>query len=145
MHIVENRFTNVSVQVTIQIIIKKNRLQSPLNSSPSYKKKYPRKTLQKSYSKIPLAIFSHNPTMFQWSLLLISDYYKFHIESKIFKTIKYEPNIYVHYVDGIFIITQTYNEINTLKQTLRKKSVLNITTELNINKNPLPQCTHRLQ
>ena len=38
------------------------------------------------------------------------------------------------YIDNIFITTQSYDEINQLKQTLEKNSVLNFTIELNINK-----------
>ena len=32
---------------------------------------------------------------------------------------------YVHYVDDIFIVTHSYDEVNKLKQTLEKNSVLN--------------------
>ena len=54
-----------------------------------------------------------------------------------------KPKIYVHYVDNIFIATDYYNEINKLKQTLEKNTILNFTTELIINKkNPFLWCTH---
>ena len=62
----------------------------------------------------------------------ISEFYISDIENKIFKTIITKPKIYVRYVDNIFIVTHSYDEINKLKQT-RKKSLLNFTTELNIN------------
>ena len=41
--------------------------------------------------------------------------------------------IYIRYVDDIFIATQSYDEINKLKQTLEKNSLLKFTTEININ------------
>ena len=63
----------------------------------------------------------------------ISELCIFKIKNKIFNTIK-KPKIYVHYVDNIFIATQSYDEINKLKQTLKKNSILKFTTELNINK-----------
>ena len=69
----------------------------------------------------------------------ISKFYISHIENKIFKSVITKPNIYICYVDDILIATQTYDEINKLKQTLNENSVLNFTTELNINKkNPFP-------
>ena len=46
----------------------------------------------------------------------------------------------------IFIATWSYDEINKLKQTLEKNSVLKFTTELNINKKySLPRCSYRFQ
>ena len=42
-----------------------------------------------------------------------------HTENKTFKTIS-KPKIYVRYVDDIFIATHSYDEINKLKQTLKK-------------------------
>ena len=69
----------------------------------------------------------------------ISEFYMTHIENKIFKTTITKSKIYVRYVDDIFIATHTYDEINKLKKTLEKNSVLNFTTELNINKKkPFP-------
>ena len=64
----------------------------------------------------------------------LSEFYMSHIEKKISKIGITKPKIYVHYVAYIFISTHPYDEINKLKQTLEKNSVLNITTELNINK-----------
>ena len=48
-------------------------------------------------------------------------------------------HIYVCYEDDIFIATQSYDEINKLKQTIEKNSIQKLTTELNISKknNPL--------
>ena len=70
----------------------------------------------------------------------ISEFYISHIKNKISQTIITKPKIYVRYVD-IFIATHSYDEINNLKQTLKKKkkSVLNFTTELKVNKRiPFP-------
>ena len=69
----------------------------------------------------------------------ISEFYMSHFENKIFKTIFTKSKIYVRYVDDIFIATLSYDEINKLKQTQEINSVLNFTTELNINKkDPFP-------
>ena len=72
-----------------------------------------------------------------------------HIENKIFKIKITKPKIYVRYVDNILIAAHSYNEINELKQTLKKNSVLDFTTEFNINKEslslmylPIPQIIH---
>ena len=45
----------------------------------------------------------------------ISEFYVSHIENKIFITTVIKPNIYVRYVDGIFIATHSYDVINKLK------------------------------
>ena len=44
----------------------------------------------------------------------ISDFNMSHIENKIFKTIVTKPKTYACYVDNIFIITHSYDEINKL-------------------------------
>ena len=62
----------------------------------------------------------------------ISEFHLSHIENQIFNTIK-KAKIYFRYVDDIFIATQSKDEINKLKQTSEKNSVLKFTTELNIN------------
>ena len=46
----------------------------------------------------------------------ISEFYMSHIENEIFT----QPKIYVRYVEDIFIVTQSYDEINKLK--LEKKT-----------------------
>ena len=67
----------------------------------------------------------------------ISEFYISHIENKIFNTIK-KPKIYVRYVDDISIATESNDEINKLKQSLEKNSVLKFITGLIINKkNPI--------
>ena len=50
----------------------------------------------------------------------ISNFYMSHIRNKIFETIITKPKIYVRYVDVIFIVTHSYDEISKLKQTLEK-------------------------
>ena len=74
---------------------------------------------------------------------IISEFYMSIIENWIFKTIITKLKIYVRHVDDIFIATRSYDEINKLQQTQGKNSVLNFTTELNIDKNPFPWCTLR--
>ena len=67
----------------------------------------------------------------------ISEFCMSHIENKIFEITIAKPNIYVHSVDDIVIATHSYDEINKLKKTLEKNSVLNFTTWLNITKKSL--------
>ena len=52
----------------------------------------------------------------------MSEFYVFHIASRIFKTKITKLKIYVRYIDDIFIATPSYDDINKLKQTLEKKS-----------------------
>ena len=49
-----------------------------------------------------------------------------------------KPKIFVCYVNNVFSATHFYDKINKLKQALEKNSVLNFTTELNINKKKIP-------
>ena len=63
----------------------------------------------------------------------MSEFNIFYIKNKIFNSVIKKPQIYVHYEDDIFIVTQCHNEINKLKQTLEKNSVQKFTTEVNIN------------
>ena len=74
----------------------------------------------------------------------IFEFYISHIDNKIFNTIK-KPQIYICYVDDIFIAPQFHNEIK-LKQTLEKNFVLKFTTKLNINKKKsFPRRSYRFQ
>ena len=70
--------------------------------------------------------------------LTISEFYISHIEDKIFNTIiKKQKKNKCSLLDDIFIATQSCDEIKKQNQTLEKNYVLNFTTELNMNKNPV--------
>ena len=53
------------------------------------------------------------------------------LENKIFNTIN-KTNIYLRYVDDIFILTNSTNEINIIQENFQNDSVLNFTQELYI-------------
>ena len=52
-------------------------------------------------------------------------------ENKIFNTID-KANIYLRYIDVIFFLDNSTNEINIIQKTFQNNSVLNFTQELNV-------------
>lgn len=60
-----------------------------------------------------------------------ANYYMGHLENKVFNGTTCKPNIYVRYVDDIFIQVKTENQLIELKQLFEKNSVLKFTYELN--------------
>ena len=54
------------------------------------------------------------------------------LKNRIFNSIK-KPPIYLRYIDDILILANNINEINILRDTFQKNSVLKFTHELNKN------------
>ena len=65
-----------------------------------------------------------------------SNYYMSHIENNIFQLTQ-KPNLYLRYVDDIFIRASNTNEVENLRKLFQQHSVLNFTVELNEN-NKIP-------
>ena len=63
---------------------------------------------------------------------IFSNFYMSDLENKIFNSVT-KPPIYLRYVDDIFILANSINEINILRDTFQRNSVLNLTHELNKN------------
>ena len=64
--------------------------------------------------------------------LIFSDLYITDFENKIYNS-RSKSSIYLRYVDDILILTNDINEINILRDTFQKNSVVNFIHELNKN------------
>ena len=64
------------------------------------------------------------------------NFYMLALEKKVFNTIN-RPNIYLRYVDDIYLFTNNTNEINIIQGIFQNNPVLNFTQELNINNKTL--------
>ena len=135
---VENLFTNVPVNETIDIIINNiynNPCLPPLKINPNIL----RKLLLTCTTEVPFYdhlenIYVQTDGVSMGSVLgpIFSDFYMSDLENRIFNSIK-KPPIYLRYVDDIVILTNNINEINILQDTFQNNSVLNFTHELNKN------------
>ena len=124
---VENLFTNVSVYEIIKIIIE-NVYNHPYIPPPTIQPKILEKFLIICTTKVPFYDPSGNIyiqidgiSMGSYLGITVSVFYMSYIENKIFKTVITKPKIYIRNIDDIFIATYSYEEINKLKQTLKKK------------------------
>ena len=135
---VENLFTNVPVNETIDIIINNiynNPSLPPLKINPNIL----RKLLLTCTTEVPFYdhlenIYVQTDGVSMGSVLgpIFSNFYMSDLENRIFNSIK-KPPIYLRYVDDILILTNNINEINILQDTFQNNSVLNFTHELNKN------------
>ena len=133
---VENLFTNVPVNVTIDIIINNiynNPSLPPLKTNPNIL----RKLLLTCTTEVPFHdhlgnIYVQTNGVSMGSILgpIFSNFYMSDLENRIFNSIK-KPPIYLRYIDDILILANNINEINILQDPFQKNSVLNFTHELN--------------
>lgn len=139
---IENLFTNVPVEQTIDIILNfvySNKSIPP----PPIKPPILKKLLHACTTKVPS--YDHNGNIYTQTNGVsmgnplgpcFANYYMSHVENTIFIQV-HKPKIYVRYVDDIFILANNIKEIDTLMTTFEKNSVLNFTYELS-QKNNLP-------
>ena len=135
---VENLFTNVPVNETINIIINNiynNPSLPPLKINPNIL----RKLLLTCTTEVPFHdhlgnIYIQTDGVSIGSVLgpIFSNFYMSDLKNRIFNSIK-KPLIYLRYVDDILILANNINKINILQDTFQKNSVLNFTHELNKN------------
>ena len=135
---VENVFTNVPVNETIDIIINNiynNPSLPPLKINPNIL----RKLLLTCTTEVPfydhlgnIYVQTDGASMGSVPGPNFSNFYMSDLENGIFNSIK-KPTIYLRYVDDILILTNNINEINILQDTFQNNSVLNFTHELNKN------------
>ena len=135
---VENLFSNVPVNQTVDIIINNihnNQSLPPLKINPNIL----RKLLLKSTTEVSFHdnlgnIYVQTDGVSVGSVLgpIFSNFYMSDLENRIFNSIK-KPPIYLRYVDDIFFLGNNINAINILQDPFPKNSVLNFTHELNKN------------
>ena len=135
---IENLFTNVPVNETIDIIIN-NIYNNPSLPPLKINSNILRKLLLTCTTEVPFYdhlgnIYVQTDGVSMGSVLgpIFSDFYMSDLENRIFNSTK-KPPIYLRYVDDILILTNNINEINILQDTFQNNSVLNFTHELNKN------------
>ena len=128
---VENLFTNIPVNETIDIIINNiynNSSLPPLEINPNIH----RKLILTCTTEVPFHdhlgnIYVQMDGVTMGSVLkpIFSNFYVSDHENKIFNNIK-KPPIYLRYVDDILILANDINEINILRDTLQKIQFLTL-------------------
>ena len=135
----ENLFTNVPVQETINIIIN-NIYHHPTLPLLKIDSNTIRKILFTLYYSgfflmilMEIYIFQRDGIAIR-SVLgpIVSHFYISVLENTVFNTIN-KPNIYLRYADVILYLTNSIYEINIIQETFQNNSILNITREININ------------
>ena len=137
---VENLFTNVSVNETIDIIIN-NIYNNPslplLKINPNMLRKIPLTcTTEVPFYDHVGNIYTKKDGVSMESVLdpSFGNFYMSDLENKMFNKIK-NPSVYLRYVNGMLILANDTNGINVLQDISQKNSVLNFTHELNKKKN----------
>ena len=128
---VENLFTNVPVNETVDIIINdiyNNPSLLPLKINPDIL----RKLLLTCTTEVPfhdhlgnIYVQTDGVSMSSAQGPIFSNFYMSDLKNKIFNSIK-KPPIYQRYVDDILILVNNINEIIILLDTFQKNSVLNV-------------------
>ena len=128
---VESLFTNVPIADTIDIIAD-YVYRSTDKHPPQIPEAILRAMLELCTSKSPFisptgSIHQQIDGVAMGSPLepTFANYYMGHLENKIFSNQELKPKIYVRYFDDIFLLDDSTDEINILKTTFEKNSVLN--------------------
>ena len=140
---VENLFTNVPIDHTIEIIT--NYCYNNQNiPPPDIPKKILIELLELCTKEAPFKspngkLYKQVDGVAMGSPLgpTFANYYMAHIENLILKDQPIKPNIYARYIDDIFVEVQNENELIKLKEIFENNSVLKFTYEKSI-KNKLP-------
>ena len=134
---VESLFTNVPVQDTIDIICNNVYNHSSI-PPPTISQKILKQLLQICTTKTPFRnvngdIYLQCDGVSMGNSLgpTFANYYMCHVENTVFEacpTLK--PKLYVRYVDDIFLIVDSLNSLNNVKEAFEQNSVLNFTFEV---------------
>ena len=135
---VENLFTNVPVNETIDIIIN-NIYNNPSLLPLKINLNILRKILLTCTTEVLFLdhlgnnhVQTDGVSMRSVLGLIVSDFYISDLENKIFNSVR-KPPIYQRFVDDLLILANDINEINILQDTFQKNSLLNFTHEQNKN------------
>ena len=136
---VESLFTNVPIDTTIDIIIKYTYNHHAIQP-PKIPQNILRQMLQICTKQSPFIsptgeYFLQIEGVAMGSPLgpTFANFYMGHIENEIFNNYDIKPPIYQRYVDDIFLVANSVEEINNLKQKFEENSVLKFTVELSTN------------
>ena len=140
---VESLFTNVPIMETIDIIIQ-NVYHHQTLRPPKIPEKILRQLLKLCTTQAPFItpngrLYCQIEGVAMGSPLgpCFANYYMANLENIVLKEIDKKPNIYVRYVDDIFIQVESEEHLKYIKSSFEKSSILKFTHELNIE-NKLP-------
>ena len=134
---VENLFTNVPINETIEYIC--DKVYRGDKEPIPIPEKILRDLLYTCTSEVPF--LSHRGELFRQAGgvsmgsplgCLFAEMYMAKVEERTFRSID-RPRIYVRFRDDIFVTVDKTQEIEVLAQTLKDKSILNFTVEQSIN------------
>ena len=135
---VESLFTNVPVVDTIEIIVK-NVYGHPSIPPPLFPREILRNLLLLCTTKVPFRHINGKQYLQKDGVSMgsplgptFADFYMCDLENRVFPSILDKPDIYVRYVDDVFMVT-TQEKLNKIMSTFESNSVLKFTHECSIN------------
>ena len=136
---VESLFTNVPIDKTIDIILK-HVYNHPTIAPPKISPKILQKLLELCTKEAPFRcpegkLYKQIEGVAMGSPLgpTFANFYMGDLENNVFENHCQKPLIYVRYVDDIFVLVNSEEELINLKQTFQEQSVLNFTYEIGVN------------
>ncbi|XP_076034550.1 uncharacterized protein LOC143021145 [Oratosquilla oratoria] len=139
---VESLFTNVPVEGTIKII-----LQNVFNHDSLPPPKIPRLTLENMLrtctKEVPFRcpsgkIYFQTDGVAMGPLgVLFAQAYMYHIENHILDTLSQKPNMYLRYIDDIFVDIEGEEQLECPKNKMEENSCLSFTVERSVD-NEIP-------
>ena len=132
-------FTNVPVDITIDIILK-NVYENHSIPAPRLPKHVLEKMLEICTKETPFRcpsgkLYRQIDGVAMGSPLgvLFAEAYMAHVESKAIDSMETKPHTYCRYVDDIFVDIQNEEHLDSLRTSLQQHSVLSFTTESSVN------------
>lgn len=134
---VENLYTNVPIDETINIILEnvyrnENNFAPPKIPEPTLKSLLEICTKEAPFRNIDGKIFQQINGIAMGSPLgcIFANYYMTHLENKILQDITWSPNFYARYIDDIILIVDNDEQLFEIKEKFIQDSVLNFTHEI---------------
>ena len=135
---VESLFTNVPIDTTIDIILK-HVYNHPTIAPPKIPPKILQRLLELCTKEAPFKcpegkLYQQIGGVAMGSPLgpTFANFYMGELENNIFENHEEKPLIYVRYVDDIFVLVKSEEELINLKHTFQEHSVLNFTYEIGV-------------
>lgn len=139
---VENLFTNVPIDATIDIILnhvyRNPTLVAPALPETIMKSMLTICTKEAPFKHVDGSLYRQIDGIAMGSPLgpCFANFYMANLEHEVLSLAGLKPNLYLRYVDDIFIVIKDEVELETLRCVMEERSVLKFTHEIGFNKLP---------
>lgn len=137
---VESLYTNVPIDETIKIIIENvynhDRAAPPILQKETLKELLEICTKEAPFQHIDGSLYRQVDGIAMGSPLgcIFANYYMCSLENDVIPNLKNQPACYARYVDDIFVVINSEDDLDSMKNILEEKSVLKFTHELGYKK-----------